>query len=93
MLYFGNSNIICYLDGVETDRGSISGINSSDDSFFIGQDGWVNVFDGVVDEVRIYNRALSKDEIQHNYKSIHQLAVEPAAKTAITWGRIRKIGR
>lgn len=87
---FDGSDIVCYLNGVEKDRGSISAINSSGDNFFIGQDGWVNVFDGIVDEVRVYNRALSETEVQYNYETTSQLSVEPANKLAITWGAIKR---
>jgi len=80
---------ICYLDTVETERISMPPIASGAGNFYIGQDGWVNVFDGVVDEVRIYNRALSESEIQNNYTTTSQLAVEPANGLAIAWGRIK----
>ena len=86
---FDGSDIICYLNGVETDRGAIAAIAGGNGRFYIGQDGWVNIFDGVVDEVRIYDRALSEDEIQHNYRAISQLAVEPSSKLAVAWGTIK----
>jgi hypothetical protein len=54
---FDGSSIVCYLDGVEKDRGAISGISGGDSVFFIAQDGWDNCFNGAIDEVRIYNRA------------------------------------
>ena len=87
---FDGSDLVCYLDGVETERISASAINSSSDNFFIGQDGWVNCFDGLVDEVRVYDRALSEAEIQNNYITTSQLAVEPAEKLAITWGAVKR---
>jgi len=48
-------------------------------------------FDGIIDEVKIYNKALSEDEVQQNYKATSQpvLAVEAANKLAITWGKIK----
>jgi hypothetical protein len=60
---FDGANIICYLDGVETERNTISGIRGGSGRFFIGQDGWDNIFNGVVDELRIYNHALSAVEL------------------------------
>jgi hypothetical protein len=60
---FDGTNIKCHLNGAETDSGTISGIRGGESTFFIGQDGWVNVFSGAVDEVRIYNHALSEAEI------------------------------
>ena len=88
---FDGSDIVCYLNAEEKDRGSIAGINGSGDNFFIGQDGWVNVFDGVVDEVRMYNRALTPTEVRQNYESRSQLAVEPDSKLTVTWGSIKAI--
>ena len=86
---YDGSDAVCYLNGDETDRLSIPAITSSNDPLLIGQDGWINVFDGIVDEVRIYSRALSENEVKQNYRSRSQLAVEPAGKLAITWGDIR----
>ncbi len=86
---FDGNDIICYLNGEEKDRGSIAAINGSADHFFIGQDGWVNVFDGVVDEVRVYNRALTPDEVMQNYRSRSQLAVDPKSKLAVAWGEVK----
>ena len=44
--------------------------------------------DGLIDEVAIYNRALSDAEIRENYRA-EGLAVAPADKLAITWGAIK----
>jgi len=38
--------------------------------FFIGVCAWGSPFDGIIDEVRIYNRPLTQDEIQDNYNAI-----------------------
>ena len=86
---YDGSDAVCYLNGEEKDRLSMPAINGSNDPILLGQDGWVNVFDGAVDEVRIYNRALTKDEVVNNYKSRIQLAVDPGGKLATTWARIR----
>ena len=45
-------------------------------------------FDGLIDEVAIYNRALSDAEIGRNFRA-SGLAVAPADKLAITWGAIK----
>ena len=45
-------------------------------------------FDGLIDEVAIYNRALNEAEIGRNYRA-SGLAVAPAEKLAITWGAIK----
>ncbi len=49
-----------------------------------------NYFTGIIDEVKIYDRALSEAEIQQNYGATHNtMAVEPADKLAVTWGKIK----
>lgn len=85
---FDGSNVVCYLDGVEKDRGAISGISGGDSAFFIAQDGWDNTFNGTVDEVRIYGRALSDAEVQQNYVA-DPAAVLPTSKLSVTWGKIK----
>jgi len=86
---FDGKEIICYLNGVEKQKGKIAAISGGAGTFFIGQDGWVNVFNGVIDEVRIYNRGLDENEIKQNYKSISQLAVELTDRLAVTWSKIK----
>ncbi len=86
---YDGSEAKCYLNGVEKNKMNMSNINSTPDPFFIGQDGWINVFNGVVDEVRIYNRALSKDEVIQNYNAKSQLSVESKGKIAIKWGEVK----
>lgn len=58
-----------YVDG--TYVGSIAGTIPSYDYAFIGRRAFIGVgsfFDGVVDEISIYNRALSVDEIKAHYE-------------------------
>ncbi len=86
------NDVRCYLNGVETETKPMSGIASGDGRLYIGQDGWVNVFDGAVDEVKIYDRALSEAEIRQNMNATLQLGVEPADKLTATWGRIKAAG-
>ena len=49
------------------------GIGTSDRYFRIGYRGWWRTdnkfFDGIIDELRVYNRALSEDEIEWLYRS------------------------
>jgi hypothetical protein len=49
--------------------------------------GSVNYFHGRIDDVRIYSRALSEDDI---HELIAALSVEPATKLAMTWGAIKR---
>jgi hypothetical protein len=43
---------------------------------------------GLIDEVRVYNKALSNDEVKQNFDK-GATAVFPAEKLSVTWGRIK----
>ncbi len=43
---------------------------------------------GLIDEVSIYDRTLSADEVKRNFRA-EGLAVNPAGKLALTWGGIK----
>ena len=45
-------------------------------------------FEGLIDELGIYDRALTDDEIERNFNA-KGLAVSPQKKLAITWGEIK----
>ncbi len=47
-------------------------------------------FRGIFDEVRVYNRGLSQDEVTQNYKSSNGLAVEHTDKLSTVWGALKK---
>ena len=47
-------------------------------------------FYGVFDEVRVYNRALSHEEVVQNFKSQIGLSVEPLGRLATVWGVLKK---
>ena len=80
-----------YVDGVlvkeeETMAGDIGG---GETDWYIAQDGNNNGYlIGAMDEVRIYKKALTPEEIKQNFKS-QGLAVQPAGKLSLTWGRIK----
>ncbi|MDE0315306.1 MAG: LamG domain-containing protein [Candidatus Poribacteria bacterium] len=45
---------------------------------------------GIFDEVRIYNRALSQDEVTRNFKSTTGLAVKLTHKLSTVWGALKQ---
>jgi hypothetical protein len=53
----------CYLNGEETDSTPMGAITSSPTPVLIGSDGWGCDWIGAIDDVRIYDRALSEAEI------------------------------
>jgi len=66
---FGGTAIRCYLNGIETDTNHLSAIKSGNARLFIGQYGGGNIFNGVVDELKIYNRDLSVEEVRADYEA------------------------
>jgi len=70
---FDNGEVVCYLNGEENKNGTGSdSIYVSDLKLYIGCDhdaGDEDYFKGTIDEVMIYNRALSAEEIATIYKN------------------------
>ena len=91
---YDSEDMKIYINGkLENTTGAQSGeINYPDVIFFsIGaykDDNEDFTHKGLIDEVRIYERALSKEEISNNMNA-EGLAVEPAAKLGLTWGEIK----
>jgi hypothetical protein len=67
---FDGKNIKCYLNGVLKDTNQMFGIRPCKAKLLVGDDGWHNMFKGTIDEVRIYRRALTAQEIMLHYKQI-----------------------
>ena len=63
----------------------------TDNPVWIGNDGYQQHFNGLIDEVAIFNVALTVDEIKRIIKQglSEVLAVSPRGKIALTWGRIK----
>ncbi len=92
MLYDG-SHLKAYVDGsLLSGQKSVTGkVTATGNPFYIGiyAPGGQWYFEGLIDEVRVYNRALSETEIKSNYAA-HGLAVTgPNEKLAGTWGKIK----
>ena len=60
-----NNGLVFYLNGVETERMTSSAINAGTGPFRIGNNQWSELFTGLIDEVLIYNRALSAGEVRY----------------------------
>lgn len=79
-----------YINAEGVSEGEVPGtLNANDDPWRIGQDcERLNyVFAGAIDEVRLWNRALSSDEIGSAQGLL--TPVDPQAKLATTWGNIK----
>ncbi|MCD6274435.1 MAG: LamG domain-containing protein, partial [Candidatus Aenigmarchaeota archaeon] len=76
-IYNNSTSFKIYINGVEAnltkDIGTTGTIDSNTNDVLIGQyEGLNRYFNGTIDEVRIYNRALSEDEIKMHYLSEFQ---------------------
>ena len=84
----GGGQHIFYVNGEENDKvgaGSAGGFKSA---FGIGAANGGGGFSGTVDEVKLYSRALTPEEVGREYRKV--TAVEAGAKLASTWGDIRR---
>ena len=82
-----------YIDGEVIGEGEIPGaLKSIDDPLRIAQDcdRPNNVFTGIIDEVRLWNRALSQDDINiAKDLSAQATPVDPLGKLSTTWGNLK----
>ncbi len=80
-----------YLDGVNYIDIPVSGeLSSEEEPLHIGDGRDERHFSGAVDEARIYNRALSEDEVAQNFAATsNSVSVDPRYKLAGLWGRIK----
>jgi hypothetical protein len=82
-----------YIDGEIVGENDIPGaLKSIDDPLRIGQDcdRPNNVFHGMIDEVRLWNRALSQDDINIAMDLNAQATpVDPLGKLSTTWGDLK----
>lgn len=82
-----------YIDGESVADGAVPGaLKSIDDPLRIAQDcdRPNNVFAGMIDEVRLWNRALSQDDI-NILKDLNAVVtpVDPLGKISTTWGNLK----
>ncbi len=60
---FDGTTLKCYLNGKQTNSTAMGGTTSSPTPVLIGSDGWGCDWIGAIDDVRMYNHALSEGEI------------------------------
>lgn len=88
-IYDGEEGRI-YIDGELDMTSPGSGkINISAHNFYIGENAQATgrFFHGLLDDIRIYNRALTEEEIEMVMKG--SMAVNPASKLPVAWGNIK----
>jgi hypothetical protein len=67
--------LTAYLNGIATESTAMGAITSSPTPVLIGSDGWGSDWLGALDEVAIYNRALSAEEVL--YLAGYRVEAEP----------------
>ena len=80
-----------YVDSVlvKEEEAMSGNLGGGETNWNIAQDGNTDGYlIGAVDEVRIYKKALTVEEIKQNFES-EGLAVQPIGKLSLTWGRIK----
>jgi hypothetical protein len=71
---FDGTNQNFYINGVKyAHQANIAFMRTDTNNTFIG--GWLNKFNGKIDEVKIYNRVLSDDELLYNYSLGNQAPI------------------
>ena len=84
--FYVNGEEVAKLDTNEGPEKSSTSLKIAHSSLFGNK--WD--FSGVVDEVRIYNRALSNDEVKQNFASEGGVAIDYSIeKLSLTWGKIK----
>jgi len=80
-----------YVDGELVAEGTAGATPQNMDKRRIGSEHDGRFLNGMIDEVRIYNRVLSANEVVQNFnvKSNTLAAVAPAGKLATTWSHIK----
>lgn len=87
-----------YLDTKQVNRGSLGALLSPKfipfiNPVYLGASKRKGIaahfFKGIIDEVRIYNRPLTKNEVIQNFESKVGLGVEPADKLSMIWGNLK----
>ena len=94
---YNGAEIIIYIDGEQKAKGAgatlpdvtslpfrISGNHSE-------LDNWGGSIDGVIDEVRLYERALEPDEVKDAMESAEGKAVKPSDKLSTMWGEVKRV--
>ncbi len=80
-----------YVDGELVVEGVAGAQPENMDERRIGSEHDGRFLNGMIDNVRIYDRVLTEDEVMQNFEAkSDQLPVEPAEKLSTTWGALKR---
>lgn len=87
---YDGSEAIIYINGeIDSKKDFEGNLKHNGENFWMGARNVGGLqYNGLIDELRIYNRGLSQDEVKNNLEATG-LAVEPSNKLALTWGMIK----
>ena len=93
-MVFDGKKLKLYMDAKEVASADAKGkIDTNNQPFYIGGrgDSPTQRFAGVVDEVRLFNRALALAEIKSLMEKGDAAAVLPADKLPVVWGKLKRL--
>jgi len=80
-----------YVNGELVSQGAAGSVPENMNERRVGSEHDGRWLHGMVDEVRLYNRVLTPEEIKQNYQvTSNEMAVWPGDKLAVTWGSLKK---
>jgi hypothetical protein len=91
---YDGTTLKCFLNGVQTDSTAMGAITKSPTPVLIGSDGWGCDWIGAIDDVRMYNNALTLEEIKTVMSGPANLSASPspadkavdvAQDTSLSW--------
>jgi hypothetical protein len=84
-------NFRMYVNGEVVKETNFMETDGAIETFYVGGDGMSENYTGAIDEVSVWNRDLSEDEIKTLYTEGVEafLSVDPADKLATTWSKIK----
>jgi hypothetical protein len=73
-----SGGLVFYLNGVQTDRLTSSAVNAGTGPVLVGNNQWAGqTYTGLIDDVRLYNKVLTQDEIKQAMRGDPRLAWNP----------------
>jgi len=86
-----NDELRLYVDGELIDTVAAGAEPNNLASLRIGSEHDGRYFPGILDEVRLYKRALTEEEMKQNFNVTNNslTPVQPAGKLAVTWGALK----
>ncbi|GIX07053.1 MAG: hypothetical protein KatS3mg115_1456 [Candidatus Poribacteria bacterium] len=89
----GSDTVQLYVNGEPAGAPTPQAMESSEGNYLIGcHKNFTNFWNGLIDEVALFNRALSPEEIQAlmNEGLEGALSVDPAGKLSLFWGGLKR---